>query len=75
MLDTPIARRVLLLAGGALVVSFSFVPRAADAQPGGGKTVSADEVGGFIAVDAKGALLVADDVGNTVWRITPAPVR
>jgi glucose/arabinose dehydrogenase len=25
-----------------------------------------------VAVDAKGALLVADDVGNTVWRVTPA---
>jgi glucose/arabinose dehydrogenase len=25
-----------------------------------------------VAVDAKGALLVADDVGNTIWRITPA---
>jgi glucose/arabinose dehydrogenase len=24
-----------------------------------------------LAVDAAGALLVADDVGNTVWRITP----
>jgi glucose/arabinose dehydrogenase len=28
-----------------------------------------------VAVDAKGALLVADDVGNTVWRVTPAPTR
>ena len=26
-----------------------------------------------IAVDAKGAVLVADDVGNAVWRITAAP--
>jgi glucose/arabinose dehydrogenase len=25
-----------------------------------------------VAVDAKGALLVADDVGNTIWRVTPA---
>ena len=25
-----------------------------------------------VAVDGKGALLVADDVGNTVWRVTPA---
>lgn len=25
-----------------------------------------------VAVDAAGALLVADDVGNTVWRVTPA---
>jgi glucose/arabinose dehydrogenase len=26
-----------------------------------------------VAIDAKGALLVADDVGNTVWRATGAP--
>lgn len=26
-----------------------------------------------VAFDGKGALLVADDVGNTVWRVTPAP--
>ncbi len=25
-----------------------------------------------VAIDAKGALLVADDVGNTIWRVTPA---
>jgi glucose/arabinose dehydrogenase len=25
-----------------------------------------------VAVDKKGAILLADDVGNTVWRITPA---
>jgi glucose/arabinose dehydrogenase len=24
-----------------------------------------------VAVDSKGALLVADDVGNTIWRVTP----
>lgn len=24
-----------------------------------------------VAVDKSGALLVADDVGNTVWRLTP----
>ena len=24
-----------------------------------------------VAIDSKGALLVADDVGNTIWRITP----
>jgi glucose/arabinose dehydrogenase len=28
-------------------------------------------VGG--AVDRQGALLVADDVGNVVWRVTAAP--
>jgi glucose/arabinose dehydrogenase len=28
-----------------------------------------------VAVDARGALLVADDVGNAVWRVTPATTR
>jgi glucose/arabinose dehydrogenase len=28
-----------------------------------------------VAVDRAGALLVADDVGNVIWRVTPAPVR
>jgi glucose/arabinose dehydrogenase len=28
-----------------------------------------------VAVDRAGAVLVADDVGNTVWRVTPAAVR
>jgi glucose/arabinose dehydrogenase len=27
-----------------------------------------------VAVDKEGALLVADDVGNVVWRVTPAAV-
>jgi glucose/arabinose dehydrogenase len=26
-----------------------------------------------VALDKQGALLVADDVGNTVWRVTPSP--
>ena len=25
-----------------------------------------------VAIDTRGALLVADDVGNTVWRVTAA---
>lgn len=28
-----------------------------------------------VALDAKGALLVADDVGNVVWRVAPAPAK
>jgi glucose/arabinose dehydrogenase len=28
-----------------------------------------------VAVDRAGALLVADDVGNTVWRLTPSTAR
>ena len=26
-----------------------------------------------VAIDKRGALLVADDVGNTIWRVTSAP--
>ena len=26
-----------------------------------------------VAIDAEGALLVADDVGNKVWRVVPSP--
>ena len=26
-----------------------------------------------VVVDARGALLVADDVGNTIWRVTSIP--
>jgi glucose/arabinose dehydrogenase len=39
-----------------------FVNEAGDAQ---GRPVG-------VAIDARGALLVADDVGNAVWRVTPA---
>jgi len=28
-----------------------------------------------VAVDKQGAILLADDVGNTVWRITPTPTK
>ncbi len=28
-----------------------------------------------VAVDARGAVLVADDVGNVIWRVTPAAAR
>ena len=26
-----------------------------------------------VAIDAEGALLVADDVGNKIWRVVPSP--
>ena len=26
-----------------------------------------------VAIDSQGALLVADDVGNTIWRVSSAP--
>ena len=41
----------------------------------GGFLTGEDEASGRpvgVVVDTKGALLVADDVGNTVWRVTPA---
>jgi len=28
-----------------------------------------------VAIDKQGALLVADDVGNTIWRVTRSPVH
>lgn len=28
-----------------------------------------------VAVDTRGALLVADDVGNVIWRVTRGPVH
>lgn len=28
-----------------------------------------------VAIDRTGALLVADDVGNTIWRVTPLPAK
>jgi glucose/arabinose dehydrogenase len=59
-----------------------FVPFGDDGQPAG---QPADVLTGFldersrahgrpvgVAIDGRGALLVADDVGNTVWRVTAA---
>jgi len=37
----------------------------------GNKTVRGRPVG--LALDRTGALLIADDVGNVVWRVTPSP--
>lgn len=28
-----------------------------------------------VTLDKRGALLVADDVGNVIWRVVAAPVR
>jgi glucose/arabinose dehydrogenase len=28
-----------------------------------------------VAVDRSGAVLVADDVGNVIWRVTPATAK
>jgi len=62
-----------------------FVPFAADGQPSG---LPIDVLTGFVspdgdaygrpvgvAMDARGGLLVADDVGNAIWRVGPATPR
>jgi glucose/arabinose dehydrogenase len=47
-------------AGDAIDVLTGFITTTGDAM---GRPVG-------VAIDKKGALLVADDVGNTVWRVT-----
>ena len=56
MLDTRLSRRAFLKSGGALVVTFTLAPRSVEAQKSGsiGKSVNPDDVGAFIAIDAKG---------------------
>jgi glucose/arabinose dehydrogenase len=49
--------------GDPLVVLSGFIEDDGDAK---GRPVG-------VALDATGALLVADDVGNTIWRVTAAP--
>jgi glucose/arabinose dehydrogenase len=49
--------------GDPVVVLSGFIENDGDAK---GRPVG-------VAVDASGALLVADDVGNTIWRVTAAP--
>ena len=49
--------------GDAVEVLTGFVDARGEAQ---GRPVG-------VAIDRRGALLVADDVGNTVWRVTAAP--
>jgi glucose/arabinose dehydrogenase len=52
-------------AGAPVDVLAGFLSEKGDAQ---GRPVG-------VAVDRQGALLVADDVGNTVWRVTGAPAQ
>ncbi len=52
-MNQMLSRRTLLQAAGALVVSFTLVPRGADA-----KTVAADEVDAFLAIDTQGLVTV-----------------
>jgi hypothetical protein len=56
MLDTEFSRRAFLKAGGSLVVTFALTPRFADAQVSrnADKSVDPDDVGAFLAIDAKG---------------------
>jgi CO/xanthine dehydrogenase Mo-binding subunit len=57
----PLTRRALLRRGGALVVTFAIASHAinADAAPQPvDKSVSPDEVGGFISIDARGQVTI-----------------
>src|SRR5206468_1362667 len=60
MHGTQPTRRTLLKRGGALVVTFAFVPRPAwsEAARPADKSVALDEVGSFIAIDAKGLVTI-----------------
>ncbi len=55
-----LSRRALLKRGGALVVTFAFGPRPTWAAPprSTAKSVAADAVGGFIAIDATGLVTI-----------------
>jgi nicotinate dehydrogenase subunit B len=58
MINSAISRRDFLKASGALVVTFTVANRLTQAatMPTAGKTVAANEVDGFIALDEKGRL-------------------
>ncbi|MGE5095486.1 MAG: molybdopterin cofactor-binding domain-containing protein [Betaproteobacteria bacterium] len=58
-MNARLNRREFLKTGGALVVTFAVAPRGAEAAPGArAKTVEANQVDGFLAVDAKGGVTV-----------------
>ena len=54
------SRRTFLKSGGALVVTFAFAPRPTrtEAARTADKSVDADEVGGFIAIDVTGRVTI-----------------
>ncbi len=54
--DGELTRRTLLKGGGALIVTFAFLPKGLLAETAGltDKSVSPDAVGGYIAIDAQG---------------------
>jgi nicotinate dehydrogenase subunit B len=56
MLDFIPSRRDLLKSGGALVVTFTVAPRLAFGQTASAKTVSPEEVDGFLAIGADGTV-------------------
>jgi nicotinate dehydrogenase subunit B len=55
-----LSRRAVLAHGGALVVTLALTPRpiCAQARPPADKTVAADQVAGFIAIDATGKITI-----------------
>lgn len=58
-MNTMIDRHSLLQATGALIVTFSLMPRPGRAQPTPvAKTVSPNRVDGFLAIDSEGSVLV-----------------
>src|SRR5437016_2194336 len=62
MLTNPVSRRDVLKTSGALVVTYALAPKAAhaaiDLNDLGPKTVAADRVDGFVAIDSKGVVTV-----------------
>ena len=56
MFDSRLSRRAFLKSGGALVVTFTLAPRSLEAQSAktANKSVNPDDVGAFLAIDAKG---------------------
>ena len=58
MSDRDVSRRAFLKGGGALVVTFVFTPPATRTEAAGltKKSLSPDEVGGFIAIDSSGLI-------------------
>jgi nicotinate dehydrogenase subunit B len=72
MLQASVSRREFLKASGALVVTFSLAPSLVQAAMAlqAPKTVAADQVDGFVAIDAKGRVSVYSgkvDLGTGVY--------
>jgi len=64
--DADVARRMALGARAALGADVGVATTGvAGPEPHQGRPVG-------VRIDKQGALLVADDVGNTIWRVTPS---